>query len=361
MILYMKHILFLFPGASHQPAGGNKVVYEYANRFINDGYNITIVLTASTFFKEQTFLLKIKSILRYLYFKFIKSYKPYNWFALNKQVKIKYVFSLEESNIPHADIYVATSWHTAVYLNSYNLSPTQKRIYFIQHFEDWSGPYEKVKETWLYPLEKIVIAPWLQEIGNNFGVKTHIVENGFNFELFKCLKKQEDRNPFTVAMLYHSLKIKGCEEGIAALSLLKEKYPHLQVTLFGVPKRPVNLPIWMNYYQQPNQQKLNSIYNENALFLGTSHSEGWGLTIGEAMICGAAIVATDNPGYRIMAKHEQTALLCPIGNINEMVNALSRLINDNKLRYELAIAGQRYIQQFTWERAYNKFKIVLDS
>lgn len=357
----MKHILFLFPGASHQPSGGNKVVYEYANRFINDGYQITIVLTASTFFNEQSFILKIKSILRYLYFRFIKSYKPYNWFPLNKQIKIKYVFSLKESNIPLADIYVATSWHTAVYLNSYHLSNTQKKVYFIQHFEDWSGPYEKVKKTWLYPLKKIVIAPWLQEIGDQFKVKTHLVENGFNFDRFKCFKHPEDRNPFSVAMLYHTLKVKGCEEGISALILLKEKYPQLKATLFGVPKRPKNLPAWITYYQQANQQTLNQIYNENAIFLGTSHSEGWGLTIGEAMICGAAIVATDNPGYRIMAIHEQTALLCPIKNVQSMVKTLDRLITDNTLRCKLATKGQRYIQQFTWERAYHKFKTIIDS
>ena len=41
-----KRILFLFPGASGVSAGGYKVVFEYANRLVADGYEVGMVYPA---------------------------------------------------------------------------------------------------------------------------------------------------------------------------------------------------------------------------------------------------------------------------------------------------------------------------
>ena len=68
----MKKINFILPVASRNPIGGFKVIYEYANRLINDGYAINIILPATLLWEEKSFKEKIKGIVRYLYFKIDK-------------------------------------------------------------------------------------------------------------------------------------------------------------------------------------------------------------------------------------------------------------------------------------------------
>lgn len=47
-------------------------------------------------------------------------------------------------------------------------------------------------------------------------------------------------------------------------------------------------------YKNPTPEQHLKINNESAIYLGCSKLEGWGLTVGEAMMCGQAVVCTDN-------------------------------------------------------------------
>lgn len=114
-------------------------------------------------------------------------------------------------------------------------------------------------------------------------------------------------------------------------------------------------------YSAPDRQTHNRIYNEAAIFIGTSWSEGWGLTVGEAMMCGAAVACTDNPGYSEMARNSETALVSPIKNSQALAENIIRLLEDDELRCRIAEAGYRNIQQFTWEASYPKFRSLIEN
>ena len=58
------------------------------------------------------------------------------------------------------------------------------------------------------------------------------------------------------------------------------------------------MPGWMEYYRQPDHDTHNRIYNSSSIYLASSLQEGWGLTVGEAMIYGNAIVCTDTLGFQ---------------------------------------------------------------
>lgn len=88
--------------------------------------------------------------------------------------------------------------------------------------------------------------------------------------------------------------------------------------------------------------------------------EGWGLTIGEAMMCGQAVVCTDNKGYLEMAKDGYNALVAPVGDSQTLANNIVRLITDDNLRYQIASNGLTYIRQFDIEESYRKLKNILE-
>jgi glycosyltransferase involved in cell wall biosynthesis len=350
-------ITFLLPSHSKYPVGGFKVVYEYANRFVREGYDIRIVYPATVFFNGENFINRIKSALRYVYYKANNQYSPYHWFDLDKKVKIFWVPSLDQKHIPNSDVIVATSAETAERLD--NLVCSAKKIYFIQGYETWCNGEERFLETLDLGLTKIVVSPHLLKVVESRGQKAELILNGFDFNYFKKTVDVEDRDKYQIAMLFHLSSAKGCDDGLKSLEIVKDKFPLLKASFFGYPESPKNLPSWIKYIQTPDKDLHNKIYNEAAIFIGTSHSEGWGLTVGEAMICGCAVACTNIDGYNIMAKDEDTALLNEPGDFQSMAENIIRLIDNDKMRYQIAKKGSNTIQNYKWDESYNIFKKIV--
>ena len=356
----MKRIVFLFPHPAVGPTGGYKVVYEYANRLAADGYQVGIVYSGSIYWNRKSLFHKMTCCIRYIQ-KQLQGYSCRSWFTLDERIDEHFTFSLNQRHVPKADIYVATSPYTAYYLNEYDHS--SKKFYFIQGYENWGEGLKAIlHDTYHYPFQKVVIARWLKEmLKKQFQEESIWIPNGFDFSKFRKTIAVEKKNPFMVTMLYHQMELKDCAIGFRAFEIVKERFGNLRVSLFGVHDKPKDLPDWYDYYKRPSDELHNRLNNEAAIFIGTSKTEGWGLTVGEAMMCGQAVCCTDNAGYQEMAIDGETALVSPVGDSEAMANNIIRLIEDEELRYRIANNGYQFIQRFTWEESYHKLKSMFES
>lgn len=352
-------ITFIFPSPSLEPAGGYKVAYEYANRLVADGYRVNIVYAGSIFWAQKNLYYKLTNCVRYVQ-RLLKGFSCRSWFPLDKRVKEVFAFSLNYRHVPTSDIYIATSPYTAMYVKDYPVESSRK-FYLIQGYENWGKVTdEMLRNTYHYDMQKIVISQWLSNILTTEGVSCSIVPNGFDFNYFRMSIPYDKKDKYKIAMIYSPIENKGSKYGLEALSIVKQRFPQLQGVLFGSTERPEGLFDWIEYHNKPNKELHNNIYNECAIFLATSFQEGWGLPVGEAMICGAAVACTDNMGYREMAKDEETALLSPIKNSKALANNIIRLIEDDNLRYRIAKSGHEYIKEFNINYSYSKLKSVLN-
>ncbi|MDR6923463.1 MULTISPECIES: glycosyltransferase family 4 protein [Chryseobacterium] len=353
------HIMFLLPGHGKKPIGGHKIIYEYANYFVKEGHEVSIVYGSSCLFGKESFKNKIKSLARYIYFKTIGDFRPYGWFDLDRSIKLYFNWNLEERRILKADKYICTSIETAYYLNEFKCKNSDK-IYFIQGYENWKWGNDMVHETWKFNMKKVTISEWLMELIKKNNEIVYLVENGFDFNVFDLDVPVESRQNTNVLMLYHTSPNKGVANGFKSLDLVKKEIPELQVNLFGTFPKPVNLPTGYNYYRIPEKEKLRMLYNDAAIFVGTSIEEGWGLTVGEAMQCGCAIVCTDNKGYQAMAIDNSTAKVSPAGDIKSMADNIIELIKNSETRYSIAQKGYEHIKKFDNAEAFSKFKKILN-
>jgi glycosyltransferase involved in cell wall biosynthesis len=351
---------FLLPQEGSRPAGGFKVVYEYANQLAKRNHSVKVWHIAQLFPRNAHLSLKQHMrVFRYLPYALRGNWKPDRWFKLDPRVKSSWIPTLSRLFLPPADAYVATWWTTADHLAAMHDLPGRK-LYLIQHLETWFGSTDQVLATWKAPLEKIVIARWLEKLAHEMGESCHYIPNGLDFAKFGRDVPPEARAPMRLAMLFsESLPWKGSSDGISALISLKAKYPNLEAELFGIDGRPKDLPSWIIYHHTPAQEELRSIYNRASIFLAPSHSEGWGLPPCEAMMCGAAVVATDIGGHREFCTDGETALLVPAKDPEAIAEAAGRLIADPELRLRVARNGHRNIQRFTWDAAADAFERVL--
>lgn len=349
--------VFILPNAGTQPIGGFKVVYEYANHLSRRGHHVTLV-HAAVQRVDTPFLELSRRMLHYWRLRLPQSFGPSTWFALDPSVSVRWVIRPAAHHVPDADVVIATSWDIAEWVNKYSESKGRK-FYLIQHLETWDGPEDRVRNTWRMPLQKVVIARWLAAIARESGESAIYIPNGLDFAAFGVDTEPSRRDPYRLGMLFHRHPWKGSADGLQAFARIRQRFPQATLEVFGVSDPPKNLPEGVIYHQRPNPSELRALYNRCAIFLAPSHTEGWGLTATEAMVCGAALVATDIGGHQEFAIPNQTALCSPPRRPEELAANAMRLMEDDNLRLALANAGREFVGQFTWTRAVDAMEAAL--
>ncbi len=356
-------VTFVVPGYAHKAIGGIRVVYTYANGLVELGHDVTVLHIAM--FRRAPSLragrprAQVRELLAGGRDALRGGPDEVTWQAIDPAVELRYEPALTPRAVPGGDAVVATAWQTADGVAALG-AEKGRGCYLIQHHETWSGRTERVDATWRLPLRKIFIAPWLEERARTMGLTdVHRVSGAIDTSKFQVITPIDDRPP-RVAMLSSGHAWKGLGEGIAALSRAKRAVPVLEAVLFGTSARPTGLPDWIEYVQDPPQDRLVAeVYNGSSIYCCPSHAEGWHLPPAEAMACGCAVVSTDIDGVRDYAKDGKNALLSPVRDPDALAANLVRLLQDDGLRVRMATAAHSSIQQFRWEVSTRQLADVL--
>lgn len=336
------------PFKARRPAGGFKVMYEYANRLSALGYAVHISYPLKTKYIKYRLPYFMRLLLSY-----IEGFNTNKWFNFHPNISLSYVKSVSDKYIIDADIIIATWWSTAYDMGRLSTSKG-KKINLIQGYENWEGGADLLHSTYdMKSVTNIVVASYLKEIVERYTNRpVYFIPNAIDTLIFSLTKPIEERIATKICMLYSIQEIKGSKYGLEALEIVKGKYPELEVTLFGVCPEPEGLPTWVKFYRNPSN--LVDIYNNNSIFLSNSLTEGMALTPMEAMACGCAVICTDILGHQEYAFDKETAELVPVKSPGRMAQSIIKLLRDSDYRQTLATNGHNYVQRFSWNEAVNK-------
>lgn len=95
-------------------------------------------------------------------------------------------------------------------------------------------------------------------------------------------------------------------------------------------------------------EELVAIYNLASVVLLPSFYEGFGLPILEAQVCGTVIITSNVSSMSEIAG--DGAILVNPYKVEEIKNAIGRIIRDKKLRDELIRKGFENVKRFSWEK-----------
>ena len=207
----------------------------------------------------------------------------------------------------------------------------------------------------------IAVSKWLKNKVMEISKKQCIyISNPIDLDKF-YIEIPVEKRQLQISMLYHKQERKGTIYGLEVIKELHKKYPNIKFTLFGFPKRSDDIPSWIEYCQNANTECLRKIYNHSIIFLCPSLVEGYGLTGAESMACGCALVSTETLGVFDYAEHGINSMLSPPKDVEGMINNVSILIENPKLRIKIAHAGAKSIKGKTWEKAVEQFNRVINN
>ncbi len=340
-------------------AGGVRVVATYADRLHQRGHEVLVVARPQASPSWRSYL---RGLLRG---KLPRPLVEPSYFegTVIKPLLLKQFRPVRASDLPDADVVMATWWETAEWIEK--LPPAKgAKFYLVQHDERYltHEPAERVKATWQMPLHKIVVAQWLSDLIRRETRCTDIslIPNSVDPVKFSAPPRGKQPIP-TVGLMYSQITWKGCDISLKAIELARQVIPNLKLVAFGAEPPSQNLPLPKNtlYAQCPQQSDLKNFYAQCDAWLFGSRFEGFGLPILEAMACRTPVIGTPTgaapellaEGAGVLVKPEDPADMArAIQQVCEMPEASWQAMSD--------LAYQR-VTCYTWDDATDRLEETL--
>jgi len=343
-------------------SGGVRVVGIYARKLMRRGHDVTIVSRPK---RKPTLREVVRSKL---------TGRPVPSAAraigashLDGMTDVRHVVidsfrPIEPRDVPDADVVIATWWETAEWVATF---PPAKGVplQFIQHYETHANmPSERVEATWRLPMQKIVVAKWLEETARHrFDDKRAIVvPNAVDLEQFQAPPRDRQTVP-TIGLMHSPAPFKGTDIALKAIREASSTVSNLRVVAFGTraADEALALPPGAHYVVQPPQDQIRDLYARCDAWLFASRSEGFGLPVLEAMACRTPVIGfpagaapellADGAGL-LVPPQDGSAMAAAIVTVAGMDNAAWRAMSDK---------AHAVASRYTWDDATDRFEAAL--
>lgn len=343
----MKKINIILNGVAD--SGGGMVIRRYVKELINRGFDVKIYFSYISYSYKKGIEGDIRKILSSIK-KFYK-YKIKNGLSEVKEYNYEVVPKINDRFIRDADVVIATAWPTAFDVEK--LSETKgKKFYFVQDYEIWDNE-ELGKKTYELPLKKIVISSWIKKQIESQGINDDmpLLFNGMDVEMFENKNKSfNNKKTINCLMLYHSLHKKGVDIGIKAFVTANKTNKNIKLTLFGLNTPKDVLPPNVDFVQAPSKERLVELYSNSDIFIFPPRTEGWGLTVIEAMASKCAVVGTNTGCLIDIGKDENNSLISETEDYESMAINILKLSNDVEYRKKISLNGYNTVKNMSWDK-----------
>jgi glycosyltransferase involved in cell wall biosynthesis len=186
--------------------------------------------------------------------------------------------------------------------------------------------------------------------------KINIIPNGIDTEIFKP-QSHIKRKPWQLITTASSDQpLKGLNVLLNALDILRVEFPQLKLVVIGKLKpegatekelHSLQLVNAVEFKSGISTEELVAVYAESTIAIVPSLYEGFGLPAAEALACGIPLVCSD--GGALPEVVGDAAYLVKAGDVDQLANAISHLLNNEDACNALSLAGRVHsLQHLSW-------------
>jgi len=179
--------------------------------------------------------------------------------------------------------------------------------------------------------------------------KKTVLVNGSGVDIDHYKPTHLIKKPLVFLMISRLIKEKGVFEYIDAAKIIKERYPKVILRFVTRPdSNPSSIDI--SHYQKWKQSGVVEVLDytndvrpyiaEASVYVLPSYREGTPRTVLEAMSMGRPVITTDTPGCRQTVIDSENGFLVPVKDVNALVQAMERFIEDPGLIDQMGPKGR---------------------
>ena len=205
----------------------------------------------------------------------------------------------------------------------------------------------------------VVPSGFLQEIFAKYSVRSQIIPNVVNLEVFSPDSDVKTKAGAHIVIARNLEHIYGIDTAIRAFAIIRRKIAgarlsiagsgpeYLQLTKLCEELGIVDSVIFMGRLEVA---QMADLYRQADVVLNPSRVDNAPNSILEALACGVPVVSTRAGGIPYLVKHESTAWLIDVDSVPEMSDGLLRVLLDESLRIMLRQNGLKLVENYSWER-----------
>lgn len=353
--------------------GGTNAIFQVADRLGRMGHTVTIVSAGTKNHGWFTFTSPVKFL--YPEAEIYPSFKIGKKKVLLSEV-ISYLIKkfshgleisrhrlLAEAIPPDSECIIATFFETAFSVQMAEVERA-KKFYYVQHFESVfftdSVSKQRVKQTYFFPLRKIVSSTWANNmLAKEIGQTGSVVLPGIDTSTFRPCGSTSRPSGFTVVALGKAAPVKGLKYLLEGLSMANDQIPGLRLVLFGTEPELKDLsPVKTEYIIGPSNEQLANIYSNSDVLVTPSLFESSPSPPLEAMACGTPVVTTQF-GTEDYCFDGFNSLVIPPKNPSAISRALVSLYGDSELREKLRKNGLQTVKELNWDKTASEFNSII--
>ncbi len=248
---------------------------------------------------------------------------------------------------------------------------TRDRALEMAHTETWRRRYSigrwynfvKMQGRVASRMPRIVVVSEnsIKDIHADMGVsldRMRLVPVGVDPELFTPLPHVTRRPGRLITTASADVALKGLSYLLEAVAKLRTERD-VTLTIIGKPRAGASNDLIDNLGLRPHiefvsgvpDERIVELYAEAEMAVVPSLYEGFSLPAIEAMSTGICLVATDGGALpEVTGRDGETVLQCKAGDVDALVDALRRGLDDGELRSRVGEAGRRrVVERWSWK------------
>lgn len=163
-------------------------------------------------------------------------------------------------------------------------------------------------------------------------------------------------------------KIYNPKMAIKVLHELKNEYPNAKLCMVGPDKENLiddcklfakNLNVEVIFTGKLTKEEWIDLSKEYNIFINTTHFDNTPVSVIEAMALGLPIVSTNVGGIPFLLENDMNAFLVDDNNINQMTNAVRKLIENQTQTKEIIKNARSIVEDFDWSKVKSRWFEIL--
>jgi phosphatidyl-myo-inositol alpha-mannosyltransferase len=207
-------------------------------------------------------------------------------------------------------------------------------------------------------------------IADVFPANYQIIPNGIEVAQFQAVRRTQTANRPTILFLGRVEPRKGAAVLLAALPRLRQlalaagdPIPRIVIAGEGPElaacKKLAGDDAAVRFVGAITENEKSLYFASADVFCAPSlGGESQGIVLLEALAAGAAVVASDIPGYRTVLTPEETGELVPPHDPEALAQALHRVLHDGALHARLVAQGRLAVQRYDWAQVGREVEAV---
>lgn len=219
-------------------------------------------------------------------------------------------------------------------------------------------PYKQVAHYWRRKQERAIkkldaFVVLTQHDANSWSSirKAIVISNPYSF----APEKPSDCSSKKIISVGRLNEQKGYERLIEAWAKISYKHPDWKINLYGQGELQDELEqlvkefnITNSFHILPPTDKIIEKYCESSFYVMSSRFEGLPMVLLEAMSCGLPCISFNCPnGPSDLIENEKNGYLVENGNIEQLAEAIDKMIENNTLRQNMGRNAHMFVQKYS--------------